>query len=444
MDLDGLWQTALGELEVSLSKANFSTWFKNTFIYSFDEGAGEIIIGVPNSFHKEWLENKFNPQILKTLLKLDSRTKGLKYKVISKTAPALKPASAPALTPSFEKAKDVALNSYYTFETFVVGASNRLAHAASKAVAKKPGSVYNPLFLYGGVGLGKTHLMQAIGNTLVLKENNQRVVYATCEKFTNEFIKSVQTGRVTAFKERYRNANVLLIDDIQFLVGKDSTKEEFFHTFNALYQDGRQIVISSDRPPQALLALEDRLVSRFGGGMVADINPPDLETRIAILKQKRKEKAYQCQDEILEFIAEKVQQNIRELEGALTRLMATCQLQAQDPSLDLANQVLGSLWARVQGPVDINKIIGKVADFYGLKNEDLLNKRRDREFVHPRQIAMYLLRHELGYSFPKIGKELRRDHTTIMHGCEKIEKEIIQKSGLKQEITLIKSRIYEK
>lgn len=439
MDLKDLWQATLGELEVNLSKASFTTWFRNTFIYSFEDDV--VVIGVPDSFHKEWLENKYREEIFKTLAKISSsKIKEVHYRVISKTQ------LVPPKTTSFvlredRGTKDFILNPYYTFETFVVGPSNRLVYAASKAVSKSPGRDYNPLFIYGGVGLGKTHLMQAIGNG-VSNQGSLKVLYATCEKFTNEFVRAVQSGRINTFKDKYRNIDLFLIDDIQFLVGKESTKEEFFHTFNALYQNNKQIVISSDRPPKALSALEDRLISRFEGGMIADIAPPDLETRIAILKQKRKEKNYRVADEILEFIASKVQKNVRELEGILTRLMATCQLSEEMPTLERANQALGTLESPSRGGLTFERILVEVTGFYGLKKEDVLNKKRDKELVRPRQITMYLLRHELNHSFPKIGKEMKRDHTTVIHGCEKIEKEIIQNNGLKEEIALIKTKVY--
>ena len=438
MDLKALWQAVLGELEVSLSKASFTTWFKETFIYSFDDGI--IVIGVPNSFHKEWLDNKYRDIIFKTITKISSnKPKEVKYKVVSKREVIL-PKTSEFVLKEEKNQKDSLLNPYYTFETFIVGSSNRLAHAAAQAVAKSPGKAYNPLFLYGGVGLGKTHLMQATGNDVISK-GTFKVLYITCEKFTNEFIRSIQTGKASAFKDKYRNIDVLLIDDIQFLAGKESTKEEFFHTFNALHQNNKQIVISSDRPPKALSSLEDRLVSRFEGGMIADIQAPDLETRIAILRQKSKEKKYQLGEDIMEFIATKVQQNIRELEGALTRLIATCQLAGESPTLEKANQILNSI-GQAKGGLNLEKIFNEVTNFYGLKREDILNTKRDKELVHPRQIIMFLLRHEMNFSFPKIGRELKRDHTTVIHGCEKIEKAVAQNNGLKQEISLIKARIY--
>ncbi|MCX6806558.1 MAG: chromosomal replication initiator protein DnaA [Candidatus Berkelbacteria bacterium] len=439
MDQKDLWQAVLGELEINLSKASFTTWFKDTFISSFENGVA--VIGVPNLFHKEWLENKYKDEIFKTLSKLSSdKISEVKYKVITKKEIAL-PKTTPFIAKKEKEAKEVTLNPLYTFNNFVIGSSNRLAHAAAKAVAKSPGKTYNPLFIYGGVGLGKTHLMQAIGNEL-LGKGGVEVLYATCEKFTNEFIQSVQSGRASHFKNKYRNIDILLIDDIQFLANKESTQEEFFHTFNTLYQNNKQVVISSDRPPKALSSLEDRLVSRFEGGMVADISLPDLETRVAILKRKQQEKNYSISDEILELIAGNIEQNIRELEGVLTRLIATCQLSGEEPTMERANQILGSYSSQSKNSLNSEKVLNEVADFYGLKKEDILNRKRDRDLVHPRQIAMYLLRRELNYSYPKIGKELKRDHTTIIHGCGKIEKAITQDNGLKQEITLIKTRIY--
>jgi len=410
MDLKTLWQAILGELEIILSQASFTTWFKDTFIYSFEEGI--FVIGVPDSFHKEWLENKYKDEITKTVKKLcPQKVSEIRFKVATKSPSlppkTLKPTAKP-LTPS---QNEIVLNPNYTFDRFVVGSSNRLAHAAALSVAKKPGDSYNPLFLYGGVGLGKTHLMQAIGNE-ILKRGNTKVLYVSCEKFTNDYIEAVRSGKAARFKDKYRNIDVLLIDDIQFLVGKESTQEEVYHTFNALHQNNKQIVISSDRPPKALSSLEDRLVSRFEGGMIADISPPDFETRLAILKKRQREKNYYIDDEILELIATKVQQNIRELEGAFTRLVANCQLSGEKPTLERAQQLLSSYDLPRATGLTFEKILNKISEFYGLKKEDILNQKRDRELVHPRQVMMYILRHELNYSYPKIGKELKRDHTT--------------------------------
>jgi len=438
MDEKSLWQAVLGELEVSLSKASFTTWFRETFIHSFSNGV--VVIGVPDAFHKEWLQNKYHEQILKTLNKLSpTKIKEVRYQIVTKKEFPLKPKPAPSSAALKKETIEPSLNPFYTFHSFVVGPSNRLAHAAALSVAKAPGKIYNPLFIYGGAGLGKTHLLQAIGNAI---KDEKRTLYATCEKFATEFVQALQNGTINHFKEKYRNIDLLLIDDIQFLVGKEGTKEEFFHTFNALYQENKQIVISSDRPPKALSALEDRLVSRFEGGMIADILPPDLETRIAILNQKKKEKNYEVSDEIIEFIAQRVQQNVRELEGALTRLVAMCQLSGEPPTLEKASQIITNSGTPARTRLTFKKIIEEVGRFYGLSFEDILAPKRDKSLAHPRQIVMYLLRHELNLSFPKIGRELKRDHTTVIHGCERIEKEIIQNQGLKQEILLLKSRLY--
>ncbi len=278
MDLKETWQTALGELEVTLSKANFTTWFKDTFILSAE--GGEVIIGVPNAFTEEWLENKYHPEILKTLKKLLPETKKITYKISSQTA-APKPTAAQTDEPKeeFKKITHPQLNTKYRFKNFVVGKSNRLAAATAQAISLNPGTVYNPLFIYGGVGLGKTHLVQAVGNEILAKYPKKKIVYVSCEQFTNDFIQSISNRRINEFKKAYRSVDVLLVDDIQFLSGKEGTQEEFFHTFNTLHQDNRQIVMTSDRVPQAIPQIQERLSSRFGWGMVADIQPPDLETR---------------------------------------------------------------------------------------------------------------------------------------------------------------------
>jgi len=440
MDKKALWQAALGELEIVFSKANFITWLKNTFIHSFENGS--VVIGVPSAFNKEWLQNKLHNQILETLNKLSPvPIKKIEYKVISQQEELNK--INPLIVRSNTKTENrpgIGLSPKYRFENFIIGSSNRLAKAAAQAVAKNLGKSYNPLFIYGGVGLGKTHLMQAIGNEVLEQKKNKKVIYATCEEFTNEFIRAIQTNKINSFKEKYRDVDLFLIDDIQFLVGKDSTKEEFFHTFNALYQQGRQIVISSDRPPTALSVLEDRLVSRFQSGMVVDIALPDLETRAAILKQKRKEKGFPVPDEVINLIAQRVQKNIRELEGALTRIIAACQLSGEELTLELADQILTSLGGQ-QEKISLQKILEQVANFYGLDKESILDKKRDKRVALPRQIAMYLIRHELNYSFPEIGRQLKKDHSTVMYACDKIEKKIVQNSSLKQEISLIKTRL---
>jgi len=338
------------------------------------------------------------------------------------------------------------LNPKYIFESFIVGSHNQLAHAASIAVSKKPGTAYNPLFIYGGVGLGKTHLMQAVGAEILKKEQNSKVLYVTSERFTNEFVQALQAGKADQFKNLYRSVDVLLVDDIQFLAGREGTQEEFFHTFNALHQNNRQVVMTSDRLPKEIPAIEDRLVSRFEWGMVADIQAPDLETRLAILKTKAKEKNYFIEQEILSYIAETIQSNIRELEGALNRLMVYCQLNNTRPSIDQVKSILVNVITppKKRG-VSAKKIIEVVADFYNVLPEDLLKQSRKKEYVNPRQIAMFIIRRELETSLPSIGEFFGgRDHTTVIHAIDKIEHNLKEKTNLKQEIELIKDRLYLK
>lgn len=454
MTKEELWQATLGELELYISKANFTTWFKNTFVSEF--GADKVIIGVPNAFTKTWLENKYHQAILKALQNITNhQVKQIDYQVETRK-PVFK--DLPASNIEFKengKIKDLDkkereylekfhLNPHYTFESFVVGKGNELAQAACTAVAEKPGLIYNPLFLYGGVGLGKTHLMQAIGNRVIEKHPEKKVIYVTCEKFTNEFIQSVSRGNANDFKNTYRNADVLLIDDIQFLANKERTQEEFFHTFNALHQSNKQIVVSSDRPPKSIPALEHRLVSRFEWGMIADIGQPDLETRTAILSQKCKEKNYKLSPEIINYIAANIQSNVRELEGALNRIMAYHDLSKCESTLESVKKLLTAVKpVSPRGGLTSKQIINTVSRFFDTKLEDLLGSSRKKELVLPRQIAMYLMREELKSSFPNIGQELgNRDHTTAMHACAKVTREIESDDKLKQDISLIRQRLY--
>ncbi|MGE5392365.1 MAG: chromosomal replication initiator protein DnaA [Candidatus Saccharibacteria bacterium] len=437
-----LWQAILGNLELTLSKANFTTWFKNTSI--IEKSDIGIVIGVPNAFTKEWLQNKYHQEILKALKTIAPEIKELKYQIVS-----------PAFTPSTPVIKEMAriqpkkqenqnLNPKYTFETFIVGSHNQLAHAASQAVSKKPGQIYNPLFIYGGVGLGKTHLMQAVGTEVLKRNPEAKILYVTSERFTNEFVQALSQGKADSFKSIYRNVDVLLVDDIQFLAGREGTQEEFFHTFNALHQNNKQVVMTSDRLPKEIPAIEERLVSRFEWGMIADIQPPDLETRLAILRTKAKEKNYNIEPEILTYIAETIQSNIRELEGALNRLMVYCQLNNTKPTIDQVKSILVNVITppKKRG-VSAKKIIEVVSDFYNVLPEDLLKQSRKKEYVNPRQIAMYIIRKELETSLPSIGEFFGgRDHTTVIHAIDKIERCIKERSGLKQEIELIKERLY--
>lgn len=452
MTKDQLWQAILGELELSLSKANFTTWFKNTFISELSDI--KVVVAVPNTFTKTWLENKYHKSILQALQNITKNSvQELVYRVESSKIARVD--GSGVIKSNTKKELDAAtkkedpavalngLNPRYAFEHFVVGKGNDLAKAACEAVAEKPGVVYNPLFIYGGVGLGKTHLLQAIGHRALEVFKNKKVVYVTCEKFTNEFIRSVSQGSTEKFKDFYRTADLLLIDDIQFLASKERTQEEFFHTFNSLHQTNKQIVISSDRPPKAIPALEQRLVSRFEWGMIADISSPDLETRIAILENKCTEKEYPLDREILSFIASAVQNNVRELEGALNRIIAHHDLNNSTPSLGSTKEVLSSLSTTRRGALTSKKVIKTVADFYDISLEELIGSCRKRELVVPRQITMYLMREEIKSSYPNIGQEIGgRDHTTAMHAYMKITREVEGDEKIKQEIELIKQRLY--
>lgn len=455
MTNEEIWQASLGELELTLSKANFTTWFKNTHI--LESGNGEFVIGVPNAFTEEWLKNKYHKQIslvlqnvtgsrvTKITYALNSLKKATPKPEIQKPSPQNQQAQQ-AHSPQPSK-NQYGLNPKYIFETYIVGSSNELARAAALAVSKSPGTAYNPLFIYGGVGLGKTHLVQSIGNTVLNENQNARVVYVTCEKFTDDFINYIRrekgkTGS-SSFKEKYRTADILIIDDIQFLSGKEGTQEEFFHTFNELYQNNKQIILTSDRPPKAITALEDRLLSRFEGGMVADVALPDVETRKAILETKCKEKCIELSNETLVYIAENIKNNIRELEGALSRLIAHSQLNNVNPSIDVAKSVLASVITSPKNNIlTPKKILELVSDFYDLQPEQLIAKNRKKEIAWPRQIAMYLMREEAKTSYPTIGQELGgRDHTTAMHAYEKVAQAITDNSDIKQEIDLIRQKI---
>lgn len=445
-----LWQAILGNLEVSLSKANFITWFKNTTI--IEKLDDYIIVNVPNSFTKEWLQNKYNNDILKAIKMIAPEIKEVRYQVISNGSLPKNSAEQPTKTVVggsvgvnrvIYNPINSGLNPKYKFNTFIVGKGNEMAHAATSAVAKKLGQNYNPLFIYGGVGLGKTHLMQAIGHEVLSKYPNTKVLYLTSEKFTDEFVQALSLGKMNQFKELYRNIDLLMIDDIQFLAGKEQTQEEFFHTFNTLHQNNKQIVLSSDRLPKEIPAIEERLVSRFEWGMIADIQPPDFETRLAILKSKTKEKNYDIDLPVLNHIAETIQSNIRELEGALNRLMVYCQLNNTNPTLEQAKTVLHGVASTKKKILSVRKLMEIVSDFYNITVDDLLKQSRRKEYVKPRQIAMFLMRIQLENSFPSIGEHFGgRDHTTVMHAVDKISKLINEKESIKQEVDLIINKLY--
>lgn len=456
MNNEQLWQSVLGEIELNLSRANFTTWFKNTFISSFEED--KVVICVPNTFTKAWLEKKYHQKISAALENISNqKISQIFYKVENKktnpTNNLFVRAAENLITEEIgvEKAKRLepsvpvnrfGLNLRYVFDNYIVGKGNELAHAACQAVAANPGKAYNPLFIYGGVGLGKTHLLQAIGHAVSKKTDN--VMYVSCEKFTNDYVYSIKTGQAKTFKEKYRNVDLLLIDDIQFMGGKDGTQEEFFHTFNELHQSDKQIVLTSDRPPRSIPALEKRLLSRFEWGMIADVTQPDIETRVAILDSKCKEKNYNLEGEILYYIANNIQNNIRELEGALNRLIAFHEFNNTKPTIDTTKSILSSLIDNTRNKaVSAKNILDLVASFFNINNKDLLGKSRKKELVYPRQISMYLLRQEVGFSYPTIGNELGgRDHTTAMHAFNKIKGEIENNDKIKQDIESIKQSLY--
>ena len=447
---DELWQTALAEIEVSISKANFLTWFKNTSVVNKKEGL--VVLAVPNAFTKEWLENKYHQLILRSLRNAENDIKEIKFTIDAHAAErsaAQKNRREDDISSDTQLNfsdlsvdKETNLNPKYTFETFIVGSSNELAHAAAQAVSEKLGSVYNPLFIYGGVGLGKTHLLQSIGNAALRHDGRKRVRYVTSEQFTSEIIGAIRNRGIEAVKEEYRWVDLLIIDDVQFLSGKEKTQEEFFHTFNALYEKNKQIVLSSDRPPSAIPTLEERLRSRFEGGMIADISAPDYETRLAILKAKVSEKSLDVDDRVLEYVADAVTSNIRELEGALNRIVATMRLTNKQPSLDRVKILITSNKQRARSKLTPKTIIKTVSEFYDVREEQLVNQSRKREIVKPRQVCMYLIREELKNSFPFIGERFGgRDHTTVMHAVNKITKELEKDGPLAEEINLIKGRL---
>jgi chromosomal replication initiator protein len=458
MTNEQLWQAVLGEVELSVSRAGFTTWFKSTFIISAENG--DILVAVPNAFAKEWLEKKYHKHILKAMEDVLGEVKSVRY-IIKAAAPSQKAGGQAKKTVAGGNSSSVdgvtsfsdnpvigglnsALNSSYAFENFIVGSNNELAHAACLAVSKNPGKIYNPLFIYGGVGLGKTHLLQSIGNEILKNDPKKKVRYASSEKFTNELVSAIQNKGTSAFKDVYREIDILIIDDIQFIAGKDKTQQEFFHTFNALYEKGKQIILSSDRPPKAIPELEERLRSRFEGGMIADVSFPDLETRLAILKFKAEEKDFEIPDESLKYIASHIQKNIRELQGALNKVIATCQFHSISPDINNVKKMLADLIASpIKKAITPKEIIAVVAGFYDVSVRDLIKKGRKKEIVKPRQVAMHLMRSETSVSYPNIGERLGgRDHTTVMHAVEKVKKDLETDKILEQEIRLIKERLY--
>lgn len=468
-----LWQAVLGEIELSLSRGNFVTWFKNTqLLQQTDE---VVVIGVANIFIKQQLERKYTDLIVETLAKNGIQPQRIEYKIAAVpknpdkpvTSPATllgaspsPPSSQPVFQPITTTAKPRAFNSTgqasnalshtyrqglnerYIFETFIVGSGNELAYAACQAVAAQPGTKYNPLFLYGGVGIGKTHLIQAVGNAVLAKNPNASVVYASTEQFVQEFVDALRFKKTTDFAKHYRGADVLIVDDMQFIAGKEKIQEEFFHTFNALHQANKQIIISSDKPPRDIPTLEERLQSRFAWGMTIDMQTPDFETRCAIIQTKANSHNVTLPADVVEFLANLVQTNIRELEGALNQLLAFCEMRELQPDLQIATSLLGSAKSRPKH-INARQIIERTARHFQVSVEDILGPKRDKDIVVPRQVAMYMLRSELHMSFPKIAHELgRKDHTTAMHSVEKIVKESQLDTELRDTIQSLRDRLY--
>ncbi len=456
MNQDQIWSQVQEELRFQLAKRTYDMWLKNTSVVSTD--GGTFRIGVPSKLAKDWLEDRFSGLIQETLQAVTGSEVDIDF-VISPNAhrPAVatlemddgdatdnghdnvaEAVSASVTIPPSE------LNARFLFSSFVVGHNSQFAHAAAKAVAEAPGDSYNPLFLYGGVGLGKTHLMHAIGHEVHDRFPRKRVVYLTSEQFTNEVISSIATARMGEFRHKYRTVDVLLIDDVQFLAGKDRTKEEFFHTFNALHEINKQIVISSDRPPKEIPTLEDRLRSRFEWGLIADIQPPDFETRLAILHSKLGSNGSLISEEVLSFIAYKVQRNIRELEGALTRIQAFAAVHQRPIDQEETARLLADIIpAGTRKPINVERIQALVADYYNVTLDDMKGKRRDKHIVFPRQVAMFLVREETPSSLPAIGKAFGgRDHTTALHSIEKIANELKEDERLRYEVQVIREKLY--
>ncbi len=433
------WEEALRQLEKKISKPSYDTWLKSLKPLGFDEN--KIIIEVPNHFSRVWLSDRYAPiikDVLINVLKQDVEIQFLLSSEIQNITPSKKDREKVSQTTTIPH-----LNSKYTFETFVVGNSNRFAHAACLAVAESPSKAYNPLFIYGGVGLGKTHLMHAIGHYTLQHSAGIKVSYVSSEKFTNELINSIRDDKAVEFRNKYRNMDILLVDDIQFLAGKERTQEEFFHTFNTLYEANKQIIISSDRPPKDIPTLEDRLRSRFEWGLITDIQPPDLETRIAILRKKAQGENLYIPDDCLVYIATKIQSNIRELEGALIRVIAFSSLNRTEINQEMVAEVLKDMLPSEKPKQITAELIQEVvSDFFGIRIEDFKAKKRTRNVAFPRQIAMYLTRELTDLSLPKIGESFGgRDHTTVIHACEKINDELQNDLELQDKIKLIIEKI---
>jgi chromosomal replication initiator protein len=459
MNPQELWKATLGEIELQISKPNFITWLKNSELVERNAREGVALVGLPNNFAKEWVRNRYHKLILGSLRNLDSSIRNVDYVVLTgaREVPArVATTKIPAAVPLTDERSQLPitelkvdpvtnLNPRYTFDTFIVGSSNELAYAAMQAVIGAVGKKYNPLFIYGGVGLGKTHLLQAAGNTIAKHASGRnRVLYVSSEKFINDVVWAVRNKRMEDVKKKYRDIDVLIIDDIQFIGGKTTTELEFFYTFNALYEHSKQIIISSDRPPAAIPTLEERLRSRFEGGMIADITYPDYEMRLAILRAKVQELGVPIDEKVVSHIATKVQKNVRELEGVLNKALFMIQHKGGVLDIKKLDEIINETTQVMAKNVTASDIIKTVAEFFEVPISDLTNRCRKQEVVEPRQIAMFLLRDVLKLSYPHIGEKLgKRDHTTAIHAYEKINRELSQNPALNQKIMLIKERVYK-
>lgn len=474
MKPEAAWKATLGELELQMTKATFNTWLKDARLV--DSNGSEYVVGVRNDYAKDWLENRLKETILRTLIAISGQPATLSFEVYSefangngsKAGSDKKPAdlgnrgrfdstdhashridrlegksrsrSVSRSSEGRREVKPVGLKENYIFSSFVVGESNRLAHAAALSVSENPGTTYNPLFIYGGVGLGKTHLLHAIGHKCA--ERGLKVCYVSSETFTNELIQSIRTQQTEIFREKYRTTDVLLIDDIQFIAGKESTQEELFHTFNDLHSRGKQVVLSSDRPPKAMATLQARLQSRFEWGLMTDVQMPNIEMRMAILRSKAESFDTYIPNEVIEAIAHQVRQNIRELEGALNKVLAYAQLTNSEVDMGLVKMALVDL-VQKQDKITVSRVIDVVSEHYNISRESILGSGRSRAISFPRQMAMYLARTETSASFPQIGNQMgKRDHTTILHGYEKISELVETDPNIRQDMLVIKSTLY--
>lgn len=442
MNAQQAWQAAQGQLQMELSKATYDTWVKQTQLIRFDEPAGVFYLGATNAYACDWLESRLKSTLINKLSGMMARPVEIVFSIWA--AQAVEQIADEVLIPirPEETIRDVFethLAPKYRFDNFVVGPNNRLAHAASLAVAEHPARAYNPLFLYGGVGLGKTHILHAIGNAVL--QQGLQVLYVSSEEFTNDLVNAIRTKTTAAFREKYRQVDVLLIDDIQFISGKESTQEEFFHTFNTLHGQDKQIVMTSDRAPKAMSTLEERLRSRFEWGLTVDIQPPDYETRLAILRTKAEKAKREVPTEIMEMIAREVQANIRELEGAWNRVLAYADLSGEKLTLQLANNAMVDILPQ-RSALAPGDVISTVSKFFGISSERILSKDRSRDVALPRQVAMYLMRELGGVSLPKIGEELGgRDHTTVMYACDKVADMIESDDRVRRQVLQLREQL---